>query len=450
MPPPPQSNAGSVHLRVRDTLISASAALPRHADILALRAEMAPALERGWFRPSEDERIRQIFADYLHVRAALHECLLQLRPQVRLWLPGKPDLPAFVLSWTAGCMLMRAARYMVREFIDVKAVRTLLNQAEPRFAIPEGLFDEIYAASTHPATILRFLRAAHYAETHADAINRLREDPDFAVLPDLLAAEAPFIALQKRQHSALLLRNRWDRLRARPHATYRGVMRGIFERSGRIIAECRNPFHRKRVNRRVRHLVSRELQPGDLLVTRHDDALSNLFLPGFWPHAALIIGHAEQRDALGVQTDPARAARCRPPLCILEAKKDGVRFRSLRETLHVDAFALLRPRFPGPDIQRRVIERALSHEGKPYDFEFDFTRADRLVCTEVLYRSLDEVAGFHLNPKPVSGRLALPAQDLLRQLLHENHVEVRLLYGVRGNQIQRGERAREMLTRTLQ
>ena len=47
--------------------------------------------------------------------------------------------------------------------------------------------------------------------------------------------------------------------------------------------------------------------------------------------------------------------------------------------------AVVRPRVGDADIAR-AIGRGMQHEGKPYDFDFDFSRSDRLVCTEVVYR----------------------------------------------------------------
>ncbi|MDA3873636.1 MAG: YiiX/YebB-like N1pC/P60 family cysteine hydrolase [Kiritimatiellae bacterium] len=226
-------------------------------------------------------------------------------------------------------------------------------------------------------------------------------------------------------------------------------MWGLFEASGRAIAEMRNPFHRKRVRRAARKRVTEMLQPGDILITRHDDALSNLFLPGFWPHAAFIIGTARQRETLGVTCSEERLQRSQPPVCILEAKKDGVRFRSLRETLRVDAFILLRPRFTDTRQQRECIERALVHEGKLYDFEFDFTRSDRLVCTEVVYRALGGLEGFHFDLLHKAGRFALPAEDLIRQGLRSGTLDIQLLYGLKGNQLVEGPRAEQLVRRSI-
>ena len=69
------------------------------------------------------------------------------------------------------------------------------------------------------------------------------------------------------------------------------------------------------------------LQPGDVLITRHDHAFTNLFLPGYWPHAALYVGSEGDRERMGVSLDAERAARWRGDRRVLEALKDGVLFR---------------------------------------------------------------------------------------------------------------------------
>jgi hypothetical protein len=188
------------------------------------------------------------------------------------------------------------------------------------------------------------------------------------------------------------------------------------------------------------------LQPGDVLITRHDDALSNWFLPGFWPHAALCLGTEAQRRALGIT---GRVANLRG-MHFLEARKDGVQVRPLTDTLAVDAFLVLRPVILSREERATVLENALRHEGKLYDFEFDFTRSDRLVCTEVIYRSLNGVGPVTFSLERKAGRFTLPAESLLQQaLLPENGFELIMLYGLQGNQILYGHPAVQLLQRSL-
>lgn len=253
------SESTDVFSRHRATLLSAAAALPTDIEVRILRKRLSPSLARGWFSPEEDEEIRRLYARYLHVRAALHDTLAQLEPLApRRWTPAtrQDALHAFLLAWLSGCMLMRAARYLIREFHEDKHLRALLNQSEPRFGIPRGTLDQIHRSATRPPTILRYLRAAHFATEHQGELEALREDSRYAPMLDLLEAEKPFLETQTRRHARDFVRHRWGRLRESPALSYRSVMRGIFEASGRAIAEMRNPFHRKRVNRRVRHLVS--------------------------------------------------------------------------------------------------------------------------------------------------------------------------------------------------
>jgi hypothetical protein len=116
---------------------------------------------------------------------------------------------------------------------------------------------------------------------------------------------------------------------------------------------------------------------------------------------------------LGDQGGPPAPAACDR---FLEAKKDGVKIRAAAETLAVDALIVLRPPLTGDDLQKGVL-RALSHCGKPYDFLFDFRTADRLVCTEVVYRGYHGIDPIHFHLRETGGRLCLPAEEFLDQAM---------------------------------
>jgi hypothetical protein len=175
---------------------------------------------------------------------------------------------------------------------------------------------------------------------------------------------------------------------------------------------------------RVREMKT-YLQPGDILLERENWFLSNLFLPGFWKHGILYTGSLEDLRRLGLATHPnvsphlaeyARTDAHGFQKCLIEAISDGVVMGSMEEATDADYICALRPRKTTKQIAQ-AIAMAFQHLGRPYDFLFDFHTADKIVCTELLYRSFREDIGFTLQR--VMGRWALPADDILRKFVAE-------------------------------
>jgi len=75
-----------------------------------------------------------------------------------------------------------------------------------------------------------------------------------------------------------------------------------------------------------------------------------------------------------------------------------------------------------------AITRGLFHDGKPYDFDFDFTRSDRLVCTEVVYRSYEGIGGLAFELTRRAGRMTLAAEDLLRMAIDRVYFDPMAVY----------------------
>ena len=186
--------------------------------------------------------------------------------------------------------------------------------------------------------------------------------------------------------------------------------------------------------------IQTHLKPGDVFITRHDDAMSNLFLPGFWPHGALYIGSAEERVALGISDVSDGFKHSGEDVHFLESKKDGVLLRPMTETLQVDAFVVLRPKLPDAALST-ALSRAISHAGKLYDFIFDFSAADRLVCTEVIYRAYHGIGPIFFELSERAGRKCLSAEDFINQGLSNGNFELVAIYGIEGNDIVTGGRS---------
>ena len=99
----------------------------------------------------------------------------------------------------------------------------------------------------------------------------------------------------------------------------------------------------------------------------------------------------------------------------------------------MDAFMVLRPKLE-QEQRAQALSRGLTHEGKLYDFMFDFRVADRLACTEVIYRTyhgigeLDQAVSFELRRH--SGRPCISAEDLIEQALGSGRFEKVADFGV--------------------
>ena len=84
-------------------------------------------------------------------------------------------------------------------------------------------------------------------------------------------------------------------------------------------------------------------------------------------------------------------------------------------------------------------------------FDFDFTRSDRLVCTEVVYRSYEGLGGLSFTLTRRTGRLTLSAEDLLAMSLRSQGSEPVAAYAPGfTNRLQWSAGAVETLRRTLE
>lgn len=186
-----------------------------------------------------------------------------------------------------------------------------------------------------------------------------------------------------------------------------------------------------------------QLEPGDIVLERREWYLSNVGLPGYWPHAALFIGTPELRQQYFNDPDVQEwvrqqgqadgqfeaLLRSKHPKAyaesfkrqeeghavrILEAIAKGVSFSSLEHSAGADTVAVVRPRLSKPE-KAAALLRAFGYAGLPYDYNFDFLTDAELVCTELIYKSYEPAKGFRGIRFPlgeVLGRRVMPANEI--------------------------------------
>ncbi|MDA7882225.1 YiiX/YebB-like N1pC/P60 family cysteine hydrolase [Akkermansiaceae bacterium] len=428
--------------RARQTLFAIHPTLPKREFLTHELADAEAANTRGYFLPDEDERLREVFCAYLTARAALWEMIRDLRPYLR-----ENDSRIFALAFCAAAALVRSATFLVDLAKNRPTVWKKLDEAEPRYGLQRKSFTQIYKNISSIRWMWRYQEASRYYAKHRETILDDLAQSDLSQVAEWLRSEEEHLDKSRRTFFERRYAYRIHSILRRHTSGYTKVMFHLFQLSGSTVAELRQPFkkHRhkgKRVSAGILEKVRPMLKPGDVLITRHDDAMSNLFLPGFWPHAALFLGSQEERTTLHLPEHPLHHE-------VLEAKKDGVLFRNLSETLAVDSFVVIRPKLSTEDLAS-ALDRATTHEGKLYDFIFDFRKSDRLVCTEVIYRTYHSVGHIKFELSKRSGRLVLSAEDLLSQAIDRNQFEVVVIFGVAGTGLTSGEDAQAILKKSLQ
>jgi 1-acyl-sn-glycerol-3-phosphate acyltransferase len=386
-----------------------------------LRNEFA-AGTRSYYKQADNDAVRKTLLTFLNFRAALFRIVWKYQNYEQLG-DEKMRLRAFLCNYTAAAVLNEAALKFVTQFNRSAETVKKLNEGEPAWNIPPNVFDTV----RH--NVMRFesqklLAAAHgrYRQLRPQMERAgLIEGQPYAAFHSAIDDAAQTVAeLAPGIWKQKLAMSEKDALDASASAAYRVqtlVATWIGDTKIRAPRKGQTLINPERLA-----ALKEKLRPGDILLERRNWFLSNAFLPGYWPHAAVYAGTAEQLAELGVDKDPrvakhfeeyAKRDEHEHSLVIVEALSEGVVFASLEHSIGGgDSVAVLRPRIP-PERLKECICRAFSHAGKPYDFEFDFFSTDKIVCTELVFRSYAGDVDFTLVD--VMGTKTLPAIEMVRK-----------------------------------
>lgn len=408
-------------------------------------------LARGYFTPKEDDTLRHWFTRFLSLRYALFEALEDIRKDLSHYptAAGSPEWPLFVVGYSIACLIALGDRYIVEATQANRVMQRKLNEPDSRFRIPPKQYTSIRRSWVHPRQALQMLKAMRHAEHYRPAMEACKTIPHFErTLKRLPELEKALISKFNLFFKAYW-RYRSHSFRRKGASFQQKVVFSLLQTGGIWLAKKTPRKSSRQLPATVRNEILRLLQPGDVVITRHHRALTNLFLPGYWPHAALFLGDRETAERMGVRLSLERRHAWGARLCFLEALKDGVRLRSWETTLSVDACVLVRPLLKGSDLAE-ALTRAIDHEGKGYNFDFDFFRSDRLVCTEIIYRAFDGLGDIQCPLQTRSGRPTFSAEDLLDLALSDKGFSVLGISGTKNSQGQwvLGQSAKEILCET--
>lgn len=165
--------------------------------------------------------------------------------------------------------------------------------------------------------------------------------------------------------------------------------------------------------------IEHESRALDVIFDKTGFRLTDSFIPGHFTHAAIWAGTEDELKELGVWEElPAlyeRAKRnynykgqsfqdaIRTKHYIIEALRPGVQINNLRHFIDIDDLVFLRPKdcedgkrvndekgnpkCLTKEMKKAYLIEAFKQIGKDYDFNFDVNTRERIVCSELVYRT---------------------------------------------------------------
>ncbi len=366
----------------------------------------------------------------------------------------------FLLTHTALTALLSHGLRFAELTLGNTQLETLFDEASDEYGVPQGAFAQFKFKAIHLSTSAQLFTGDNWAPLAVPLLKQEKalEEPRVKWALDEMKRGSKVAKLSLVKHGGQLFAGNAKDLAVDTslHAVF-PVQKSFAEWMGDTrVARIGRPL----VSREdVEALVLPRLQPGDVIVTRQNWFLSNIGLPGFWPHAELFVGTAAEL-ATAFDADPAVSAwvarqpervsrlsellrkrypakwatyadgvdfQGHGPIRVIEAISEGVSLTAAEHAFGVDYLAALRPRVPALD-KARAIERAFKYLGRPYDFDFDFFSDSTLVCTELVYKAYQpgaDVKGVSIDLVDVAGRRTLPANELVKRFDAEGASDAR-------------------------
>ena len=388
--------------------------------------------DRGYFSASEDEQVQAVLVSYWQTRSAAFGLFDELDAR---FSGDAADAESghdaiFLLGFSVALLLVGAARFLRTLTTDRPLVRAKFNQPIPEFSVPGGSYDTIQNSLSSSRHAWRLYQAREYYRENRSRLRAAARACEIEDIADLVESQSEQLDVSLQKFARFRWRTRLDQMtRWLGRTIFLKPTYGVQKLSSSMMADVYvRRGHRPRLPAEIVKSLEDLAKPGDVFLVRKEFAITNYFLPGHWPHAALYLGTPEELQQLQVNANvsderwntlQAAADSSRPNptgRCVLEAMKDGVNLRCWNSPLGSDSIVVLRPKLSEDEIGGSLA-RGLAHEGKSYDFDFNFGNSDRLVCTEVIYRAYDGVGEMDFPLIRRAGRPTLSGADLIDMAL---------------------------------
>jgi hypothetical protein len=355
----------------------------------------------------------------------------------------------YLLTHTALTTLLSHGLTFAETTQGNKQLETLFDEANAEFGVPHGSYASFKATAIHVSTATQLMSGDAWGKVAGMSLKK-DKDPDVQwAWKELDGCGKKARECLTRSGNKLFVENAIDILKDNTTTAIFPAQKAIAGWFGDTrVARNGKPLMTKAALDQVIPLM----QPGDVVVARQNWFLSNIALPGFWPHAELYVGTPDDLKKYfdpdlevmtWAQAQKEKAAsfsellakrfpdkwkkyggkdfQSHGPIRVIEAISEGVSFTASEHSFGVDYLGVMRPRNSKLE-KAKAIVRAFEYLGRPYDFEFDFYSDTSLVCSEVVYKAYapsNDMKGLKLPLVEIAGRQSLPPNDMVKMFDRE-------------------------------
>jgi hypothetical protein len=394
-------------------------------------------LGRDYFNARETDKIEGLLFSFLAIQTTLWDMVNSYGGLDADFPADELDTKAHVLSITATLLMASHTAFIVARFADEPIAIAQLNEAYFRSEIPFGSYDRMRENATLPdllesTTRIKTLYAREIADPQSALATLANNDAEYASLIAQIPALQDATETRLQQVLKLYPSHTYTEKLARKdeekqHKTLYALRSILFKDVSRL----KNPAaHVVVFSDAQKQEIFSLLEPGDLVLTYTAGYMSDVFIPGAFKHGITYIGTPDNRESIGlsatvlppderfdVQELAANLQQSSLPdgtqADMIEAVAEGVIFNNLEHIMdtHINRMLVLRPRLSDAERAAFLVE-VYSYLGDGYDFRFDFADASYQVCTEVIYRAINDKGSIDFALTERAGHETLSADDI--------------------------------------
>ncbi len=354
------------------------------------------------------EELIQLWSKYLDYQIALQMLTDDYRYfyQINYVTSKKLHAKAFLISYASYLSSYKNGMKLITYSINNKILETLLDSQFLEYGVPKGMYSKLKWNVIHVNDVVRLTSGYGYFKYLYKTYEILGLTVSYKDLFKEIEDSYRFSTKNlKKEYVNWLPINALKTFKEKTYTIWFPIQKNIAKGMGKIRFTLRKEalIARKQIIK-----MKKIMEPGDLVVRRHNWKMTNIGIPGFWPHAAIYIGTIKEANAyfnvpevqeyiqkkgftdlkayLNSISEEFFKDYSRNKFDIYEVITPGVVLTPLTECARADYVAVMRPRLSKLK-KFQALTYSIKHYKKGYDYNFNFITDSEMICSELVYKT---------------------------------------------------------------